>query len=252
MTMKILPALLAIGSCCAAAHLSRAADKAFSEYAGTVEARLAERHSIREVAPDSIRVEAVKPPAQLPGALLHHWRAAAFVPGASAEQMLALLRDYNMLPRYYAPQIASARVLADDGKSAVLSVRMKEQKVWTIVLDAEYSVESGLVGNDRGYSASRSTSVWQIDNPGSGSERRRTPGDDDGYLWRLNSYWSFTRARGGLAIECEAISLTRDVPLGLGWLIAPVIQNLPSETLQFTIRSTKNALLEIASKKGTR
>ncbi len=41
-------------------------------------------------------------------------------------------------------------------------------------------------------------------------------GDDDGFLWRLNTYWSFVEVPGGLLIECEAISLTRDVPAGPG------------------------------------
>ena len=41
-------------------------------------------------------------------------------------------------------------------------------------------------------------------------------GDDDGFLWRLNTYWSFVEVPGGLLIECEAISLTRDVPARTG------------------------------------
>jgi len=43
-------------------------------------------------------------------------------------------------------------------------------------------------------------------------------------------------------MECEAVSLTRDVPLGLGWLITPIIGELPREALEFTMRATKNAL----------
>ena len=68
-----------------------------------------------------------------------------------------------------------------------------------------------------------------------------TEGDDDGFLWRLNTYWSFLEVPGGLLIECEAISLTRDVPAGLGWLVAPVIQDMPRESLKFTLTATRNA-----------
>jgi len=67
-------------------------------------------------------------------------------------------------------------------------------------------------------------------------------GEDDGFLWRLNSYWSFLRMNGGLLMECEAVSLTRDVPRGLGWLITPIIQNLPRTSLEFTMKATTNAL----------
>jgi len=51
-------------------------------------------------------------------------------------------------------------------------------------------------------------------------------------------------------IECEAVSLTRDIPMGLGWLIGPIVQDLPSEALQFTLRATKNALMAIANGKA--
>jgi hypothetical protein len=45
-------------------------------------------------------------------------------------------------------------------------------------------------------------------------------------------------------MECEAVSLTRDIPPGLGWLIKPIVGNLPREALEFTLRATKNAVTE--------
>ena len=43
-------------------------------------------------------------------------------------------------------------------------------------------------------------------------------------------------------MECEAISLTRDVPTGLGWLVQPIIQDLPKQSLESTLRETRAAL----------
>jgi hypothetical protein len=116
--------------------------------------------------------------------------------------------------------------------------------VLTVVLDGEYKVESRLSGHDRGYSISRSLHLWQVDNPGTAQERHRPEGQDDGFLWRLNSYWSLIRIHGGVQMECEAVSLTRDVPMGLGWLVTPVIAVLPREALEFTLRATRNALID--------
>jgi hypothetical protein len=110
------------------------------------------------------------------------------------------------------------------------------------VLDAEFEIQSGLAGNTLGYSCSRCTHIWQIDRPGSAQERRRPEGDDDGFLWRLNSYWSFEQRSEGLLIECEAVSLTRDVPTGLGWLILPIVHTLPRIELEATLTATRNAL----------
>jgi hypothetical protein len=187
---------------------------------------------------------------QVPGALLHHWRGTAFVPNATPAEMLAVLRDFSHFPGHYSPQVVSARALTDNGQAATLAVRFKEQRVVTVVIDGEYKVESRLSGNDRGYSVSRSLHFWQVDSPGTAHERRRPEGQDDGFLWRLNSYWSFTRVRGGLQMECEAISLTRDVPVGLGWLVTPVITDLPREELAFTLRATRKTLIEYTAQEA--
>ena len=56
----------------------------------------------------------------------------------------------------------------------------------------------------------------------------------------------------GLLIECEAISLTRDVPAGMGWLVAPIIQDMPRESLKFTLSATQNALSSNALKEARR
>jgi hypothetical protein len=183
---------------------------------------------------------------QVPGALLHHWRGSVLVLNATPADLLAVLRDFRHFPQYYAPQVVSALALANDGPTATLAVRFKEQRVLTIVLDGEYKVESGLSDQDRGYSFSRSLHFWQVDSPGKAQERRRPEGRDDGFLWRLNSYWSFVRVPGGLQMECEAVSLTRDVPLGLGWLVTPVIADLSRKAMEFTLRATRNALIEKA------
>lgn len=269
MRNRITATFLLLAANCWAARLSPSAERAYEIYVANVEARLVTQHGRpetylavrtaetgdrrleRPLASGDIKVEPVNGGTwQVPGALLHHWRGTAFVPDATPAEMLAVLRDFSHFPRHYAPRVVSARALTDDGQNATLAVRFKEQRVVTIVLDGEYKVESRLSSSDRGYSVSRGLHFWQVDNPGTQQERRRPEGQDDGFLWRLNSYWSFTRVRGGLQMECEAISLTRDVPVGLGWLVTPVIADLPREELEFTLRATRKALIEYAAQEA--
>ncbi|HTM13245.1 MAG TPA: hypothetical protein VL127_10040 [Bryobacteraceae bacterium] len=270
MRNRITATLLLLAANCGAARLSPSAERAYKIYVAELEARLARQHARpetylavvsaddggpnrfeRSLMSGDIQLEPLNGGTwQVPGALLHHWRGAAFVPNATPSEMLAVLRDFNQFPRHYAPQVVSARALTDDGQTATLAVRFKEQRVVTIVLDGEYKVESRLSGNDRGYSFSRSLHFWQVDSPGTAQERRRPEGQDDGFLWGLNSYWSFTRVRGGLQMECEAVSLTRDVPVGLGWLVTPVIAELPREELAFTLRATRKALIEYTAQEA--
>jgi hypothetical protein len=266
MQNRITATFLLLAANCGAARLGPSAERAFETYVANLESRLVTQHARpetylavdtadrrleRPLASGDIQVEPVNGGTwQVPGALLHHWRGTAFVPNATPAEMLTVLRDFRHFSTHYAPQVVSARALTDDGQTATLAVRFKEQRVLTVVIDGEYRVESGLSGRDRGYSVSRSLHFWQVDNPGTAQERRRPEGQDDGFLWRLNSYWSFTRAHGGLQIECEAVSLTRDVPIGLGWLVTPVIANLPREALEFTLRATRNALIEYAAQEA--
>lgn len=245
-----------------AEHLNPAAGQAFADYAADCEARLAKRHAEpatyialldlpprsraaleREMMAGAIRIEAINGgPRKLDGALLHDWRGAAFATGATAAQMLALLRDYNGFSRYYAPVVVSSRAAANQGQLATVAMRLKEREAITVVFDAEYSVEAELRGSKCGYSASRSRHIWQVDNAGTASERRRPEGADDGFLWRMNTYWTFAEFQNGLFIECESISLTRDVPFGLGGLITPIVRMLPRSSLEFTLTATKRAL----------
>jgi hypothetical protein len=265
MQNRITATFLLLAANCGAARLSPSAERAYEIYVANLESRLVRQHARpetylavdtpdagdRRLASSDIQVEPVNGGTwQVPGALLHHWRGTALVPHATAAEMFAVLRDFSHFPRHYAPQVVSARALTDDGQTATLAIRFKEQRVVTVVIDGEYKVESRLSGSDRGYSVSRSLHFWQVDNPGTAQERRRPEGQDDGFLWRLNSYWSFTRVRGGLQMECEAVSLTRDVPIGLGWLVTPIIGNLPREALEFTVRATRNALIEYAAKEA--
>jgi len=231
-----------LGLPCIAARIDQASASGFDRYIAQTEARIGK--TLRPVPAVSDSIEPVDGGTRdIGGALIHHWRATAIVPGATPNGMIALLRDYKGLPVHYAPQVVSATVLADSGSNARILVRFKEQKVITIVLDAEYQIESDLAG-DHGHSFSRSRHIWEIDNPGERNESRRREGDDDGYLWRLNSYWTFERVASGLMIQCEAVSMTRNVPPALGWLIKPMIQDLPREMLAFTMSATKRALLQ--------
>ena len=189
---------------------------------------------------------------QVPGALLHHWRGAAFVPGARAVDMLALLHDYNRLSTYFAPEVESSHLLSEHAGDATVAMRLRKPMVVTVVLDTEYDVRTAITRPGEGYSISRSTHVWEIDAAGTAHERRMIEGGDDGFLWRLNTYWSFLEVPDGLLIECEAISLTRDVPAGLGWLVAPVIQDMPRDSLKFTLTATRNALGSGATREAHR
>jgi hypothetical protein len=232
------------------------ANAAFESYIATVESRLAQQHGSRtsflaRIPPQSqaslrqgeLMIEETTPPAGDPsGAMLHHWHGAAFVPGASAAGFEQLMRNFNAYPAHFTPQVEQARILSHQGDHYHVVLRVQQHHIITVVMDTTYDVTFGRLDAQRGYSLSHSTQISEIDSPGTSNERALKPGEDHGFLWRLNTYWTYEERDGGLYMEIESVSLTRSIPTGLGWIIGPFVQSVPRESLEFTLRSTCNAL----------
>lgn len=178
--------------------------------------------------------------ALIPGGLIHDWTGVVFIPGATVEQVLAVVQDYDHMTRYFAPDVMQSRLISRSGDDMRVFMRMRKQKVITVVLDTEYDVHYGRIDAAHQFSFSRSTRVTEVANAGAADEHAVV--QDHGFMWRLNSYWAFEQADGGVYVECEAISLTRDIPAGLGWLIGPFVNSIPRESLEFTLSRTKAAL----------
>jgi len=180
--------------------------------------------------------------AELPGAMLHHWRGTAFAPGAKAADFERLMKDFNAYPQHFSPQVVQAKILSQQGDHFQASMRVRQKHVITVVMDTSYDITFGRLDALHGYSISRSTRIAEIDSPGTSRERALNSGEEHGFLWRLNTYWSYEERDGGLYMQIESVSLTRSIPTGLGWAIGPFVESVPRESLEFTLRSTCNAL----------
>jgi hypothetical protein len=119
---------------------------------------------------------------------------------------------------------------------------VRQQHVIPVVLDTTYDITYGRLDQQHGYSISRSTRIAEIYAAGTNAERALNADEEHGFLWRLNTYWSYEEKGGGLYLQIEVVSLTRSIPHGLGWAIRPYIESIPRDSLEFTLRSTCNAL----------
>jgi hypothetical protein len=259
--MRVAAALVLSGfavSGAQAVELKPETVQAFDRYIRDTEARLAQR-----VAPggtflwtdDDARRLALVRQGQLaienrssqatiavPGGLIHDWIGAVFVPGVTLGQTLALIQDYDHNQDRYKPEVLASRLVSRRGNNFKVYLRLMKHKVITVILDTEYDVEYFPLTGGRCHSRAYSTRIAQVEDAGKRDERTLPPGRDDGYLWRLDSYWRFQERDGGVYVECEAVSLTRGIPAGLGWLIQPIITTLPRESLANTLKETRAAL----------
>jgi hypothetical protein len=58
----------------------------------------------------------------------------------------------------------------------------------------------------------------------------------------MNTYWSWEERAGGLYMQVESVSLTRGIPVGLGWAVRPFVESIPRESVEFTLRAAANRL----------
>lgn len=183
-----------------------------------------------------------KGPAKIANGLIHDWIGTVFVPRTTIAKTLALIQDYDQHKVIYAPDVMDSRLIHRRGNRFQIYLRLLKKKIITVILDSEHDVIYRRLDRTRWLCRSRTTRIAEVENAGSAAERQLPPDTGHGFLWRLYSYWRFREEEDGAYAECRAISLTRDVPFGLGWVIEPIIQNLPRETLIRTLQATRQAL----------
>ncbi len=121
-------------------------------------------------------------------------------------------------------------------------LRLKQTDVITVVFDTEHDVRYFRLDAVRAHSRSYSTRITELEHAGERNERDLPPDKDHGLLWRLDSFWRFEQRDGGVYVECEAISLTRNIPLGVGALVGPFVESIPRASLELTLRETRDVL----------
>ncbi|HEY7617039.1 MAG TPA: hypothetical protein VH744_09570, partial [Terriglobales bacterium] len=183
-----------------------------------------------------------KGPVKVPNGLIHDWIGAAWISDTTVKDVLALVQDYDNHKNVYKPEVIASKLISQRGNDFQIYLRLLKKKVMTVVLDTDHEVHYRPVDRTRWLCRSYTTRIAEVENAGTSKEKVLPPDTGYGFLWRLYSYWRFEERDGGVYVECRAISLTRDVPFGLGWVIEPIIQKLPKESLIATLEATRRAL----------
>lgn len=227
----------------------REAAAAFDAYCRGVEERLTNQHAsgayvlTGAASSDNLRIERIAATPDLPGsARLDHWRGVTFVPGATAAQFEDLLHNFSTYPTTFSPEVLSASAQTTGPHRLLATMRVRQHHVITVVLGATYDVTFSQPAPHRGYSLSRSQRITEIDSPNTPREHALSSASEHGFLWRLNTYWSWEERANGLVLQIETLSLSRSVPRGLGWIVGPYVDTIPRESLEFTLTHARNAL----------
>jgi hypothetical protein len=190
------------------------------------------------------RIEAVDAARNVnaPGAMIQDWTGSTFMPGATLGQMQSILRNYAGYKNFYRPKVIESKQLAHTGDEYDVLLRLYEKHILTIVLNSTYHIRYEMADPQHLVVTSRSTHIGEVKDPGKSYTEEVAQGEDSGFLWRLNSYWRFEAADGGDYARCDAISLSRDVPPGLGWMLKGFLETFPKESMVNTLRGTRAAV----------
>jgi hypothetical protein len=235
----MLAAVAAMAVPCGGAQLTPETSRAFDRYTGLVEKQLSAgpflytgAHSDAKSTAHrggTVVVDAKIADVPVPDGLIHDWLGVLFIPGASIASVQAVMQDYDGYKRIYQPDVTDSKVLSRDGDRFRVFLRLYKHEFLTLVYDSEYDVLYSFPAPGRMEIVSRSVRISQS-------------GEDHGFLWRLNTYWRFEQADGGVYVQCRAVSLSRGIPFGFGWLRG-FLQKFPRESMVDTLEATRRAAL---------
>jgi putative flippase GtrA len=179
---------------------------------------------------------------QVPDGRIHHWTGAVFIPGVTLDAVLARLHDgAGHESEHYADVIAS-RLLQKQGDHLSVYMKLRRSAIITVTYNTEHDVQYRRLSRERGTGHSVATRIAELADAGTPREREKPAGDDSGFLWRLNAYWRYEEMDGGVLIECESVSLSRNAPFGLRTIVNPIVERIARESLETTLGALRGAL----------
>ena len=160
---------------------------------------------------------------RIAGGLIHEWSGSVMIPGITVAQLTHALMHPGTPP----PQddVLESRVLTRTGDTLRVYLKLRRTAIVTVTYDTEHAVTFEDDGPARASSRSVATSI------------RETDGSDRGFLWRLNSYWTYRQAGGGVRVDVLSVSLSRDVPVLARPIVAPIAGRIARESMRRTLEA---------------
>jgi len=218
----VLVALVLFSPVDAAAGPSQATVRAWDAYVSQAEAQL-DRAPRRVMRAGTFTTEGTS--TDVTGGTISDWRGAAFLPGVTLDQLLHRLQYPGTPP----PQedVVSSRVVSRSADGLRVSIRLVRRSIVTVSYDTEHEMTFRRRTPTLATARSVATRIEEIG------------GDDHGFLWRLNSYWRYEERAGGVVVELQSLTLSRDVPTLLRPIASPLVRRVARESMVRTLEALR-------------
>jgi len=179
----------------------------------------------------------------IPHGLVQHWLGAVFLPKAKLADVKSVMQNYQDYQRVYRPDVIGSRLIRHDGDNFEVFLRLYKKQIITVVYNTTYRINYSAPDANHLVIRSHATRISEVSDPSHPDAGEKAPGQDHGFLWRLDSYWRFDQSDEGVYAECEAISLSREVPGFVQSVFNRFIQRFPVESMRNTLNFTRAAVL---------
>jgi hypothetical protein len=187
---------------------------------------------------------------QAPSGLIHDWVGLAFIPGATLPRTLAVLQDYDNQERIYKPDVRRSKLLEHEANEFKVYVQLYRKSLVTVVVNVNLDIQYSFLGVTQATSRSYATRIAEVEDVGKPDEHELPVGNDHGYIWRLDSYWSVEEKDGGVYVQVESIGLSRTIPWAIAWLVNPLVRSIPRSVLSSLLTETRAAVENATGEPG--
>jgi putative flippase GtrA len=204
---------------------------AWQHHVAATEARLEQSR----IAP---RVASATPPEgesiRVPSGTISVWRGSVFIHGITLDRLLQRLQHPGTPP----PQedVVSSHVIARTDDSLRVAIRLVRRAIVTVTYDTEHDMRFRRWTSHLATARSVATRIEEVG------------GTDHGFLWRLHSYWRYEQIDGGVLVELESLTLSRDVPSIVRPIAAPLIARIARESMARTLDALQAYLSAVTSR----
>ena len=175
--------------------------------------------------------------------LVHHWVATVLLPGVKIDRARAFVRDYGRYTQAFAPLVTRASLTSHTDTRDVVAMRTSVKKVITVIMDGDYVMDYRQLSATRFVSTTVATNLHQVTDEGLKTERREPADQTSGYLWRYRMYCALEERAEGTYNQCESLTLTRDVPALVSWVVGPFVTGIPRDSLSLMVTAARTALV---------
>lgn len=157
---------------------------------------------------------------------IYRWSSCMVVKGITvAELVNALIASGTPPPQ---DDVLEARLMERNGDHLRVYLKLKREALITVSYDTEHDVTFQRTSPQLASSRSVATSIAQIG------------GGDHGFLWRLNSYWTYRQVGDDVRVELVSLSLSRDVPLLARPVAGPIVNRVARDSMQRTLAAVRD------------